>query len=442
MIAFIHSNLVINVNNPDKIFISYTITFEEEFEGKLTHYRKEYGLKSYKISLTKIKEDDLRLEKAKQLRRLVLRDLENGIDPKYRNETVDKIKEEKIKEVAKAEDAKITYTDAVELTKRAKGWVNAVEGKAVSSTSILSRLNNDFKRYIYSIDKQDDVRLVTKSDIKQYIESHFNPEIKGDREWSASTCRTTLGWISIVFSVLIEEDFIDVNPCTGVKIKSDTEKIHKVADDHQHLDRFERWSDHEMEIWFRETDIKNLLFWKAVSSVVFYSFIRKAELLRLKVWMVDLKNERFTIPPSKTKSAKKYKSNDKVLVDMPDALVDVLREWIIYKYPKGFTTDDYLFPSTKHRTVALPMNTINSHFRLLRMTLQDKYPGLFQKNLYALKHTGVTRLFNTLKKSDYTPMEIMEIIKNHCRHSSFHQTETYLRSLDLDLDEKRKKVNF
>lgn len=441
MIAFTHSNPAINVNNPDKIFISYTITFEEEVEGKLIHYRKEYGLRSYKISLAKIKDYDQRLATAKQLRRLVLRDLENGIDPKYRNETVDKIKEEKIKEAKKIVDAKVSFTDAVEMTKRAKGWINAVEGKDTSATSILSLYNNDFKRYIHSIDKQDDIRSMSKNEIKQYLEQHFNPVIKGDKEWSSSTCRTSLGWISILFTTLLEAEHIQINPCTGIKIKSDSEKIHSVDKD-EHKDRFERWTDEELEILFNETDSQDLLFWKAVSSVVFYSFIRKAELLRLKVWMVDFKNERFTIPPSKTKSAKKYKTKDKVMVDMPDALVDVLRKWIIYKYPTGFTNDDYLFPSSKHRTVALPKNTINSDYRVLRIKLQDKYPGLFDKNIYALKHSGVTRLFNTLKKSDNTPMEIMEIIKNHCRHSSFNQTETYLRSLQLDVNATRKKVNF
>ena len=441
MTAFEHSIPVINSKNPDKIYIGYTITFEEPVDGKLVHYRKEYGKGSYQISLAKILDPDKKAAKARQLLRLVTADLESGIDPKYRNEHIDRENIRKLAEAKKLEEKKISFKSAVDMCKRAKGWINPVPGKDLTAQSILSLYNNDFHKYLLSIEKDDDIRQVSKADIKAYIESHFNPA-NGEKGWSATSCATYKGWIAILFNVLIDKDLIENNPCHGIKIKSDQEKILSTSEDNDLVDRFERWSDEEIEIWFNETDNDGDRFFNAVSHVIFYSFIRKIELLRLKVWMVDFSKERFTIPPRLTKAAKKYKTRDNINVDMPDKLVESLKKWIAFKYPSGFTKDDYLFPSPKASNRNFYLNTFNHYYKEIRYRFQDKYEGMFHKNIYALKHSGVTRLFNHLIKTDQTPLQIMNIVKDHCRHSSFTQTEVYMRRLDLVFQEGKKKVNF
>jgi len=160
--------------------------------------------------------------------------------------------------------------------------------------------------------------------------------------------------------------------------------------------------------------------------------------------MIDFENELITIPASITKSARKYSPKTLINLDMPDTLVVALKYWMAYKFPDGFEADDYLFPSKKRGSKRqYDYFTFSALFRLVRSEMMVKNPKLFiNKNQYALKHTGVIKLFNALSKSHKTPQEIQNIVRNQCRHSSFLQTETYLRKLSLNLDTKREKINF
>jgi len=440
-LSFTYSKLQLNTTDDTKWYVGYLL----HFENKTVYRGREHGKRNYNISLNSEKDLDKRVKLGKKLLLLVERDLERGINPSSRAESLEsKIKKQQ-EIIDEAQKAKISIDAAIKMTKEEKGWLNPVPSKERTASSLTSFYNNQLKTYLESIDKSDDVRKVTRIDIKKLIDAKFNPA-PGVKGWSASSCAIYKAWISILFGVLLEKDLIDINPVIGIKIKSDLEKIDKTQIDGK--DKFEPWTATEVEYWFRDlkdgTEYERLIH--ASSHVLHYSFVRLTEILRLQCWMVDFENERLTIPPSATKSARKYTNKNLISVDMPDALVVALKSWVAYKYPNGFTDDDYLFPSNLHSTnkpfgykmfTKLMLDTRNK--------FQKKYKSeklYIDKQPYGLKHSGVIKLFKALSATQKTPNQIQQIVKEHCRHSSFSTTETYLRRLKLDFDVKREKVNF
>lgn len=431
-----------------KWFVGYTLIFPDGSKIR----KKERGKAQYDISLTKEKNLKKRRELADTLIDLMIEDLNIGIDPNNAKHEREKRKAVEVAAVQKEQDSRISIDRAIQLTKEAKGWVNPVEGKENTTNSVPSFLTNQFKPYLEKIGKADDVRLVTRKDIKDWIEAHFNAVEGGEYDnWSSSSCSAYKARISILFNVLIDKELVEYNPTTDIKIKSDNEKIIPVNPDDEELDRFEPWTAKEVKHWFEDLVGSEVAVERAMyvsSGIIYYSFIRKSELLRLKAWMVDFENERFTLPPKLTKSARKYNTKNLIHVDIPEELIDILREWFDLVYPNGFTDDDYLLPNLKMKKLTnlkYVYSTFTDHFVKLRKVFIERYKeqGLFiDKNQYALKHTGVQDLFRSLAKTDDTPSEIHNYIQRQCRHSSYDQTETYLQKLKLEVNGKRKKVNF
>ena len=437
---FTYEKLHLNTTNSEKWYVGYTLVFPDG----TTDRRREHGKKNYDISLTKEKDLGKRERLGNKLKGLVLYDLERGVDPNKRNEILEnKLRKQKEQE-KEEDDKKISIDSAIQMCKEAKGWINAVEGKDRTATTVPMFFTNQLKPYFESINKADDIRHVTRTDIKKFIELHFNPSADSNyKEWSASSCTIYRGWIGILFGVLLDKELITINPVEKIKIKSDSEKI--ISSDEDDIDRFEPWLDKEIEIWFADlkggTALDRLMY--VTSHLFHYAFIRKTEMLRLRCWMIDFDNERLTLPPKITKSARKYSSKNLINVDMPDALMIALKEWIEFKFPDGYSDDDYLIGMDNSPLVSYSYAAMTSHYVRMRKKFQLKYKGLFiDKNQYALKHSGVQKLFRTLSKHHKTPVEIQTIIKNQCRHSSFTQTETYLRRLKLEFEGSREKVNF
>ncbi|KLT66479.1 site-specific integrase [Pedobacter sp. BMA] len=444
MTALNYKKLSINTADNNKWYVSYYLLTEA---GKLER-RKEYGLKNYKISLQKEPDLERRMELATTLLNLVKRDLESGVDPKLSLENRKATQRIKLAAWQQEIDDRIKFDDAITMLKEDKGWIDPSEGKEAAARAIPTMLRTSFKPYLVEIGKDDDIRKVTRIDIKNFIERHFNASKGGDiARWSASTCSAAKARIAILFNMLIDKDLIENNPTIGVKIKSDSEKIEQ--DDDGDFDRFEPWSEFEFNTWFDVLKDSENAIDKAIytsSAIIYYGFIRKSELLRLKCWMVDFTEgrERFTIPPKLTKSAKKYTNKNLINVDIPDALVAILKKWMKYKFPNGFTKDDYLITNNIDTTIPYNYATFTLHFVDTRERFKTDYDGAYvDKNMYALKHSGVIKLYHTLMQSGLPINEVQEALQNHCRHSDFSQTVTYLRGkLKLDFGNTRKKINF
>ncbi|MDY0905637.1 hypothetical protein [Pedobacter sp. CFBP9032] len=440
MEKFTYQNLSINTRAVNKWYIYYRIIFDNGIVEK----RKEYG-KKFHLSLNTISNLKERQTVASRLLGVVENFLNKGIDPKYAVDTIDQRNVEKLKQIQKAEDARISIAAAIKMLKDEKGWNNPAMGKEKTAASIPTFLNNQLKPYFERIGKADDVREVTRIDLKTFIEENFNPA-DGSKGWSSSSAAIYKAWTSILFAMLVDHELVATNPVTGIKIKTDKQKRNQVEGDDAEQERFEPWADIEVKHWFDDLAKSDNIIERNVlasSALIHYAFIRKTELLRLKCWMIDFDNERITLPPAITKSERKYKSRNLIHVDMPDALVTILLKWMAFRFPNGHGDDDYILGFTSDTKEPYKYVTFTNHFILVRKQFQKKYEGLYiRKNQYALKHNGVAKLFNALTKTNKTPNDIQNIIRLQCRHSSFSQTETYLSKLKLEFKEQRNKINF
>lgn len=433
---FKYENLALNTTDWNKCYVGYTIIREDGSRER----RKEYGKSQYNISIQKGKDNSEKKDIGNLLLLAVKNDLDEGVDPRNSKISRDIKNLAKLALEKKLEDSKISIDDAIQMTREEKGWINPAETKEHSAGKITTFLKNQLKPYFEEIGKNEDVRDVTRNDIKNFIEAHFNPQLdSGDNEWSSASCSVYRGWMGILFSVLLEKDLINVNPTAGIKIKSDSEKILMKEDD-EDLDRFEPWTDQELHIWFDEnrtgTSIERMMY--TTSCVLHYAFIRKTEILRMRIWMCDFENKKFTLPPKITKSARKYSTKNLLDVFMQEELITALKDWIDFKFPNGYDDDDYLFPNFKGNKIPCPYSTFTRRFVTVREKLQNKHAGLFiNKNQYALKHTGVQKMFKSLSKLHLSPNDIQTMISQQCRHSNFNQTETYLRRLKLESQGER-----
>ena len=427
----------IELDKPEKDIRWYAY-YSISIDGK-KQYRKEYGLKNYNISLTKgtLKE---REAKASELIERMTIHLKEGRDPK---KILAKKKDEqkKIKELEEAKaDARISLDKAIDILATEKGWVGEIaEGKEHSARGILSFLKNAFRRYIVKIGKLDDIRQVTKSDIKNLIEEYFNPE-DGHVEWRYQTCKGNRGYISILYATLIEKELATFNPASNVKLKHDNEKIIKIEDLE---DKYEPWTDEELKIYFKYTNVPEHYKLHVVSKMIMYTFIRPSEIFRLRMSMLDLKEEKFVIPAKLTKSAKRHKKNENIEIDIPDELLVSLKKWVKLVFPDGYKPEDYLIANDKGRQIKHNHYTFDDIFVDVREKLQRQYKGKFEKRLYALKHSGLAKLFYALVNDhSLTPAMVIHTIQHHARHASFLETENYLREHQLQFASTRKKVNF
>lgn len=137
--------------------------------------------------------------------------------------------------------------------------------------------------------------------------------------------------------------------------------------------------------------------------MVYYGFVRPAEVLRLQWLDVDLDNRRITLPGTKSKNKKTE------TVGIPEPLFAVLNSMC------NADKTAYLMPTY----AKLCRTVINvKHSAIRRAT------GLKQGlTIYALKHTGTQHVYR--QTSD------IKLIQRMCRHGNSSVTDQYLRSLSF-----------
>ncbi|MFA4868077.1 MAG: site-specific integrase [Pedobacter sp.] len=417
-------------------YVGYSLVLEDGTKVR----RKERGKKQYKISLAKVDNEKDRKGKLKLLFDSVEYDLRNGIDPANSDYERKKREWEALK---KAEASKISIDKAIQIIKENRGWVNPTYGNKTTAVLLLAFYNHTFKRFLIEIKKDDNVLSVTKKDLNDWIEKEFNPT-EGKKGWSALTCKLNLSRVSILFKTLIQRDYLDFNPCSNIILKKDSEKIVPI----KKTEIYESWTQQEINIWFAElfeSGSKADRILHVCSAIIYYTFIRRSEMLRLKIWMIEFPNQRFTLPPHITKSARRYENDNLIHVDIPKSLIEILKEWLSFAYPNGYNDDDFLIPKNNNPKLSYSYRYLCNSFDSIKGQLIEKYKGdnLFVgKNFYALKHTGVQKLFNTLVNTNWMPMQIQAYIMQQCRHATFSQTEVYLRKLKLEFKVERKIVDF
>lgn len=146
------------------------------------------------------------------------------------------------------------------------------------------------------------------------------------------------------------------------------------------------------------------------SQIMYYTFIRRTELARVRIGDIDLVNKTIII--------REAKNDVQESVVIPVGLEPILKEMNIEHYPEHFFLfGRHLYPS---ENIYVNVDHISArHNKFCRQLNFDK-----KKTLYSWKATGVCTAYYATGKDVYS-------IMRQCRHRDLTTTMIYLRSLGL-----------
>lgn len=148
------------------------------------------------------------------------------------------------------------------------------------------------------------------------------------------------------------------------------------------------------------------------TQFIYYCFIRRSELTRLKVGNIDFKNMTIVIPSNASKNRKQES------VVIPNSFAPILKEINLDKLPPDY----YLFG--RHLQPG-PVQYVNYNHISTRHNSITKSLGIDpEKGLYSWKHSGVCALYPLLGGDVYALMRQL-------RHTELTTTQIYLKSLGL-----------
>ena len=198
--------------------------------------------------------------------------------------------------------------------------------------------------------------------------------MKKQRKWSNKAYNKNLGYLSPIFTELMQWDLIENNPCFKIKRLPEEESTANRPATPSEISRIKK-----------HLQTKHLGFYHFVVTL-YHTGIRPVELTRLRVGMVDLRNQTIIMPANITKGRKKQR-----VVPINHHLLKEFEAMDLQKYPEDF----YLFgriPTGKrgrNRIEFLPASGM-----LKRDTPNRNWKTHVKNdlgidvNLYAMKHTG------------------------------------------------------
>ena len=217
--------------------------------------------------------------------------------------------------------------------------------------------------------------------------------------YSGRTYNDHLTVLSTFFNCMIDREWIEKNPFRKVK-KMPVEVGRNIA-----------FTDTEKELlknYLIDHDRKLYYF----TQFIYYGFIRRSELTRLKVDNIDWNNMSIVIPSN----ASKNKKQESVVI--PDSFIDILKEMNLQSLPGSW----FIFG---RRLTPGPEQYINYNHISTRHNTIAKNLGIdTEKGLYSWKHSGACAAYQVLNGDMYSLMRQL-------RHSELNTTQIYLKSLGL-----------
>ena len=237
------------------------------------------------------------------------------------------------------------------------------------------------------------VHNLTGVQVRKYLDSLLT-----EKKYSALSYNIHFTILKSMFAFLLERELIDKNPFMGIKTLP-VEHGKNVA-----------YTDEERE------KIKNYLLANDIKlyyavSFIYYCFLRRSELIQLKVGDIDFQNKTIRIQSAVSKTRKQQS------VTIPKSLEAILYEMGLDKLP----TDKLIF-DFKPDELSDKITAIN------------KKLGITGKSIYGFKHSGVVALYTATHDPVLTSLQ--------CRHSDLKTTMIYLRSLGLTVDERVRQADF
>lgn len=240
------------------------------------------------------------------------------------------------------------------------------------------------------------VKSLQKTDIISYL------DYAQSRGISNTTRNKHCLAIKAQLGMMVERGMIESNPAS--KIKKEPEDIGKnLAFDAKQIPLLkEAIQEHNMRLWY-------------FAAFMYYGFIRPAELARMRINMIDLKNNVIVLPANITKNHKlRY-------VRISNGLKEIITEMQLEKSPGNSYVFGY---GLEFGSKPLQKNFAwTHHSKILKALNLDGYGY----TLYSWKHTGVVE--------HYKAGVDIKSLQQQTGHSNLEELSTYLKSLGLLADE-------
>lgn len=205
--------------------------------------------------------------------------------------------------------------------------------------------------------------------------------------------------LATLFNVMIKKEWLVKNP------------FHKIERKTTQVGRNIAFSDREKEelkALLKKEDPQLYYF----TQIMYFTFIRRTELARLRVGDFDLVNKTIIIPSNVSKNGVQES------VVIPVGLEPIIKEMRLEHYP----SNHYVFG--KHLFISDLIYENVNHISTRHQKFIKKAQIHNSKTLYSWKHSGVCAAYYATGKDLYAVMR-------QCRHRSIDTTQVYLKSLGL-----------
>lgn len=238
------------------------------------------------------------------------------------------------------------------------------------------------------------INQVTKVHAREYIDY-----LALNKNYSGRSLNDQLTMLGTFFNCMVDRDWIVKSPFKGIK-KGKVEIGRNIA-----------FTEPERKLLLDHlyNNDRQMFYF---TQFIYYCFIRRSELTRLRIRDIDFNSMTIIIPADCSKN-KKQES-----VVIPYSFISILNEMGLQSYKSDwFIFGRELKPSA---TQYINYNHIST-----RHNQQSKALGIDnQKGLYSHKHSGVCALYKALKGD-------LHSIMRQCRHTDISTTQIYLKSMGL-----------
>ncbi|MEX6689312.1 tyrosine-type recombinase/integrase [Danxiaibacter flavus] len=338
------------------------------------------------FDINQIKIRSARMKHALQLENFVNEKLKSGFNPF----TAVKSKEYKtagktlptqieaivsIKSVGASKDAQASYKSY------AKRFTDFLEDKSYHTMSA----------YEFDVEKAEE--------FKEYVFKH--------KDLSPKTTNASLSYLCNFWKLMIAKKWASSNPFSSIARVTNKDKARNLNKKELYEpltpEELNKIAEH-LRILGEHSFLNYLLF-------IYYSWARPAEINRLKISNVDLKNSCIYFPSKSTKSDKK------ATIQIVPPLLNILTEHLV----ETRNPEDYLFTTDNFKPGTKKLDNNFPYRRWVWFVHEDL--GIM-KDMYALKHSGnIHYLLNNKGNVDLKWQQMQN------RHSSSAMTDRYNRKL-------------
>lgn len=243
-------------------------------------------------------------------------------------------------------------------------FINSKRRRPASNNSYKSRYNlfSEWLREFYPKIKY--LHQITPDLTTKYFTDHLIPV----KNYSERTYNNANLELRVIFNYFVEKNFIKINPFKAVKFVTEDEKF-RVDITREDLNKL-----------FEYLIVNDKPFY-IICSLIYFGLIRRTEITRLQMFMIDWKLHHIKLPGSITKNHR-----NKVVV-IPDAFYQKLIEFEYHKLPGDyFICSNGVSCSPGLKKIA--GSRVSEKWRSVADKL--KFPREYQ--FYSLKDTGNTHM--------------------------------------------------